>query len=490
MSSLSLFFFVFVTLTITFASPDPEIHTRAGQSRAVHTVQVRLSEDASLHSIIQKAGYSLADKDVAAFLAEFSNLNERLSSFSSIRKGTVVRLPMTHLAKAAAAPPGTRLGHSPVPRKRGKTEGRRPPELPGRRAEPALLSDKNSSKRSQTIQTIRKLVEELYGGVVLEPAGLKYFSVGQRSEISFDTTSFPMMVMSNGVVLVLDLSGVLPAEVSQIIRLVWPEYVFVSSKDGQDLRTVIDSFLVSLGYAVRPDRTLIAGGRSQIEYYADFVIFRKEDEFLEGDITVVTIISPDDREVPESLVQWFRARDIRLIQIGNAEKRPASPERAEVMDVRGGKDSRTFIENITSRIGYMSSHDTVLSLSDRKDFAYNLRADISIAAGPRTKVIEFVELSDQEIDYARKRGVDIVCVDPREDDRAVLGKLVDLLGVVHADSPETYAAYITPRNTKYRLGLPGVYMKTQKGTFFITDTELGADLLRDIVDPGLKVITY
>jgi hypothetical protein len=484
-SSVSLFFFVFITLTITFAAPDPGIRTRA-----VHTVQIRLSEDASLHSIIQKAGYSLADKDVTAFLSEFSNLNEGLRSISSIRKGTVVRLPLSHLVTVSATSPGTQQRRRPAPRKRGKHEEHRSPELPRRSAEPVLLPDQSSSRRPQTVQAIRRLVEELYGGVVMEQAGLKYFSVGQRSEISFDATSFPMMVLRNGVVLVLDPSGALPSEVRQIIRLVWPEYVFVSYKDGQNLRTVIDSLLVSLGYVVRRDRTIIAGGSSQIEYRADFVIFRKDDDLLSGDITVVTIISPYEREVPESLVQWFRTRDIRLIQLGNEEQRPAGAERAEVTDVRGGTDSRVFIEKITSRIGYPLSHDTVLNLSDRKEFSYNLRADISFDAGPRTKVIEFTDLSDQEIAYARKRGIDIVCMDPREDDRAVLGKLIDLLGVFHTDDPDAHAAYITPRNAKYRLSLPGVYLKTRQGTFFITDTELGAGLLRDIVDPGLRVITY
>jgi len=489
-SSLSLFFFVFITLTITFAVPDAGSYTQTGQKRSVQIISVRLSEDASLHSIIQKAGYSLADKDVAGFLTEFSGLNEGLRSISSIKKGTDVRIPLSHLVKLVAAPPGTKQRRRFAPRKRGNNEVPAVPKFPLTSTEPVLLPDQSSSRRSQVVRTIRSLAEQLYGRAVMEQDGLKYFAVGQRSEISFDAASFPMMVLNNGVVLVLDPSGALPAEVRQIIRLVWPEYLFVSYKDGQDLRTVLDSLLVSLGYVVGRGRTLIAGGTSRIEYNSDFVIFRKEDDLLEGDITVVTLIGPHDREAPESLVQWFRARDIRLIQLGDGESGSVRSERAKVINVNGRADKRTFIENITSSIGFKLSHDTVVSLSDRKDFTYNLRADISIATGPRTKVIEFAEMSAQEIDYARKWGVDVICMDPRDDDRAVLGKLIDLLGVVHVDSPDTYSAYITPRKTRYRLVLPGVYVKTRQGTFFITDTELGADLLRDIVDPGLTVITY
>ncbi|MBA4371292.1 MAG: hypothetical protein C0402_00340 [Thermodesulfovibrio sp.] len=487
MSSVALFFFIFVTLTVTFAATDSAVRSRRNQTSPAHSLQVRLADDTSLHQLIQKAGYSLADKDVAVFLAEFSTLNEGLKSISSIKKGTVVRLPLSHLAKDTTAPARPQKSRRPATQKKKAPD---PVEIPRRNTEPVMLPEHSSARRPQTIQAIRRLVEELYGVVVMEQAGLKYFSVGQRSEISFDTTSFPLMVLSNGVVLVLDPSAALPAEIRQMIRMVWPEYVFASYREGQDLRTVIDNLLVSLGYTVSRDRTLVAGGHSQIEYHADFVIFRKEDELLEGDLTAVTFISPQDRELPESLVQWFRARDIRLIQLATAEKGSAGRAKAEVAELRGLTDSRAFVESIITRLGYIPSRDVVLSLSDRKDFTYKLRADISFASGPRTKVVEFADLSEQEIAFARKRGIDIICIDVREDDQAVLKKLIDLLGVAHIDTPESSAAYITPRNAKYRLALQGVYLKTQKGTFFITDSELETELLRDIVDPGLKVITY
>ncbi len=482
-SSFSLFFFAFASLTVTYAASSP-------RSRGVQTIRVLLKEDSSLNSIIQKAGYSLADRDVAAFLAEFTRLNEGLRSISSIRQGTEVKLPLSFLVKLSETQSGTRKKRRVPQPKRGGAGIPGFSGLPRTRPEPAVSPDQSSERRSQTVRAIRSLVEQLSGRAVMEPGGLKYFAVGQRTEISFDTTSFPMMALSNGAVLVLDPSGALPDEVREIIRLVWPEYVFVSYREGQDLRTVIDRLLVSLGYVVRRDRTLIAGGDSSIQYRADFVIFRKEDDLLEGEIMVVTVIGPHERAVPESLVRWFGSRDIRLIQLDEAGPLPAASGRAEVMDAGGSADSSRLVEKIVSALGYTFKRDAVLSLSDRKDFTYKLRADISIAAGARAKVIEFAELSAQEIAYARKRGVDVVCVDFRDDDRAVLRKLVDLLGLPHTDSPDASAPVITPRNTRYRLILPGVYLKTRQGAFFITDTGLDAALLRDVVDPAITVITY
>lgn len=488
-TTVSLFFFVFITLTITFAAQDP-LPPRGGQSSQGRNLQVRLSEDTSLHQLIQKNGYALADKDVAAFLAEFSKLNEGLRSISSIKKGTVVRLPLSQLVRDTAAPVRPEQRKRVSGQKGRNSQESKPAAAPRRREEPVLLPEPGLARRSQAVQVIRRLVEELYGLVALEQTGLRYFSVGQRSEISFDSTAFPLMVLKNGIVLVLDPTDSLPVEIRQLIRLVWPEYVFVSYRDGQDLRTVIDELLVALGYTVRRDTTLIAGGHSQIEYRADFVIFKKEDDLLEGDLVAVSLIGPHEREVPASLVHWFRARDIRLIQLGQASASPGSLKGAEVRGAISGKDTRSILESIISGLGYSPARDTVLHLSDRREFKFNLRADISFTEGKRTKVIEFAELSAQEIAFARKNGVDVICVDEHAELRSVLRQMVDLLGIPHADTPEFYSDQITPRNVRYRLALQGIYVKTPKGSFFITDSGLGSALLRDVAAPDLTVITY
>ncbi len=452
------------------------------------TAKVIVRADSSLQRVIQNAGYKLSDKDIAGFLREFMDLNEGVRSISRIRKGTVLLLPLSKLEKkqagkrSAVREPIHQSVRPAAPAEPAVTEQRErvsPPEF----AAPGL-------PRKSVLANIRTVLDELYGGVTTESGGLKFFSVGERSEISFDTSDFPMMVMNGGGVLVVDATGLLPDEIKQIIRSVWPEYTFVSYHDGSDLRKVVENLLVSLGYSVQRDATLIAGGRSKIEYRADFVIVRKGSDLMDGDIMALSIVKPREAEVPSALLRWLGERDIRIIQLHEANERTGGPGAAEVADDRAVSDVRAFIETLAGQLGYAVRRDVPIELSDRREYHYTLHADLSIEAGRRIKVIEFAPMSEPEIGFAHGQGVDIISLNLLEDTGSAAGRLADLLGVIHTDDAARYSPYITPRRSRYRLYLPGLFLRTVRGSFLVTDTELAPDLLREIVDPSVKVITY
>ena len=79
--------------------------TIINKSARENVLSVRLKSDISLYELITKSGYNIADEDVAAFLAEFTRLNEDIKSISSIKKGTTIKLPLQKLKKAGKVSP-------------------------------------------------------------------------------------------------------------------------------------------------------------------------------------------------------------------------------------------------------------------------------------------------------------------------------------------------------------------------------------------------
>jgi hypothetical protein len=65
-----------------------------------------------------------------------------------------------------------------------------------------------------------------------------------------------------------------------------------------------------------------------------------------------------------------------------------------------------------------------------------------------------------------------------------------LLSLNRSDTPKTNAPYLTPKGSRYRLLLPGNVVRTPKGQFFMTGSELDSDLLKKVVADGVTVIQF
>ena len=136
------------------------------------------------------------------------------------------------------------------------------------------------------------------------------------------------------------------------------------------------------------------------------------------------------------------------------------------------------------------STNEIINLSDRKEYSYQLKADLSLTLGKRTKVIEFAELAPEEITYAKRRGVDISCVYPGEARQVIIRNLLALLSQRFIDSPAATSSSITPRGSKYSLLAPGILINSRKGPIFMTDSELASEFIRTIVNDHVSIVRY
>ncbi len=444
-------------------------------------LSVKLRNDVSLQELIARSGYTIADEDVASFLAEFAVLNEEIKSISSIRRGTTVKLPLQHLKKAVSelAISGETPGLQAVKRKIVRKKEQRRQDA----------AEEQFSKE-MLLKNIRRLTNYFYGSAAVETEGFKLFSVNDKTEISLDTSYFPVVDLNRERILIVDYSGILPEDIKDIVELAWPEYRVVSFKSPASFRHVVGSLLESMGYNLSDGATMVTGGRTRIEYHADFLAVDKTGDIMESKIWIVGIVDKTGYATPDSLVDWFRTHDINLIELSNQETEKKYSGGADVLSLDSGRNAQEFTESVLSFLGYKYSSNTSHSLSDRKEFTYNLKADLSINLGYRTKVIEFTDLSDYEINFAAKKGIDIACIKPMEERRTILRKIFSLLSLNFRGSAASVSSAVTPGGVKYRLLSPGFFVHSIRGPLFFTDTELEPALLRDIIRNDISVISF
>ena len=441
----------------------------------------KLQKNISLDDLIVSSGYSISDEDVVVFMTDFLNLNPSVKSISTLKKGMLVRVPLKHLKKVSAARPVFREKEELGALKR------------------TIMTKKERSKAEQepvrvdravVLNNVRELFTLLGEQVTIDQEGFKLFQISEKSELSFDTGLFPVVDLHNEHILIIDYTGSFPDEMKNLIEVSWPEYRVVHAKGRFGFGSIVPALLHESGYAFSEDGKMVSGGGSQIEYHADYLVYGKNGAMMENDISLISILDKNELQTPGELVAWFGKRDIRVIELSEYKKRQMDRRSADFIALDTGMGGREFTEKILTLWGYPYNQNTRLSLSPRKEITYALTADISIALGRSKKVIDFSEISDLEIQAVQKLGLDIVRIEPFEQKKGILKKIMSLLSLNRSDTPKTNAPYLTPKGSRYRLLLPGNVVRTPKGQFFMTGSELDGELLKKVVTDGVTVIQF
>ncbi|UCE78620.1 MAG: hypothetical protein JSV13_08920 [Nitrospiraceae bacterium] len=464
-----------------------ESESRGSDDKAY--LRVRIKRDISLDELITNVGYDIDDDSITLFLEDFARENEQLKSLSKLRKGVVVKLPLRYLKRKTTLMESLAQIPEDVKRKR-KTP--KTPGVPVKKAKktPVTIRKTPALNREVVLRNVRMLADFFDDRMAVKDEGFKIFQINERSEVSLDTTFFPLLQVNDKRILVIDYLGILPHEVRNMVELAWPEYRIVSNGGKDDLKHIVGRILDALGYRVSKNKRILIGGKTQIEYLSDFLVYPEDKDILEDDLFIISVIESKHYASPEILVDLLDGKGIRLLEMYKDKDTHEYRANTSITHIEPGQSPREFTETVLSLLGYHYTKDTVMNISKRKEFRYTLTADLSISSGGRKKIVEFIELSPYELEYAKKMGFDIAMIELKDDRRDIIKKIINLFSLHHRSSPRANARSVTPPNVKYRLLPNGFFVNSIKGPVFFMDTVFRPDLIQQIVDDKHTYITF
>lgn len=452
---------LFISIFLFFSYAEASVKKRSDKN----ILTIKTAKSTSLSDLITSSGHDIDGKDVSFFLKDFIPLNRDIKNLSMISKGTIVKLPLKNLkAKGRKI-----ISH----RKVSGLEPQKEPQLGYQIEEDAMI-----------LKNMKILLDSLAEGTSIKSEGIKIFSVNNNgSELSFDSSFFPLIELADNSVIMLDYKGILPGEIKDIVEVSWPEYKIVSNHGIKDIKNIISLLLDFIGYSSFSDCKVILGGRTKIEFFADLVIIKKSDDILNGELIMISIIRPNEYSTPDKFKDWATNRKVKIIELFLREP-PLSQGMAEVVYMPE-KEVDKFSERFLTLLGYEFKRGDYLRLSDREEYKFNIRVALTITSGNRIKAIDFSEISEPAIRYAKKRGFDMIGIGQREGRSEVVRKIMGLLSINYNDKPEATSSYITPKGVKYRLIAPGILVESKNGLLFLPDpdayTEFSSPLFNDAI---------
>jgi hypothetical protein len=465
---------------------------------------IKTSQETSLADLITSSGYSLDDKDIEEFLKDFVGLNKDLKGFNVIPKGTLVKLPLGKLA-ASGSKPALR-GEREATKGKGEEPSRKQQEKEVRtRYKERKMEEPRREQREKEVRphykerkmdaalvlkNMRTLLFALTDVRAVTSDGVRVLSSSGNTEISLDTSSFPLMKLADERVILLDYRGILPEEVKDIIELSWPEYRVFSNHGNRDLKGSVSDLLDTLGYTSYRNGRITVGGIPRVDILPDIVTTRVSSDLMDTEIIAVNIVKRDEFGVPPEMSEWLRGKGVRIIELFQSNS-PLSRPRAKTVSL-SDLDVRTFSERFLNLLGFSVMKGDSLRISDRKEYALRIRTDMTVKLKNQkgTKAIRFSETPEAYLAYAKKHGVALLSLDQHAGKDEVLRKMMDFFSLEYLERPERTTAYITPRKTKYRISMPGFLVKSRKGPFFFTATAIDKDLYRFLMNERVTLVQF
>lgn len=423
-------------------------------------ISIKAQKDISLSDLIMSSGFEIEDDKVVHFLENFSRLNENIKSLRLIPKGKIIRLPLKYLKFSARVIKGERRVTKPKVSK---------------------VSDKEIELLTHNI---KKLFEYIGESISVRTGNIIVFPVTEKATLSVDTDYLPLFEVSGYRLILLDIKKSLPREVRDIIEVYWPEYTVVS---GRDIKGIINQVLDTIDYICLDDGRLIIGDDLLAEIKPDCILVRKDKDIIDSDIIILGITKNGESGFPESLLMWAKDIGINIVDL-SMEEQPRRRKEAKLFVLPEQK--KEFIPAILSHLGYKVRKNVGLSITDEKDYRFNLMADIAFESGRKTKIIDLSGLPQSALGILKKHGIDIISIDIKDDSRNIIEEILNFLSLPMENHPERVSEIITPKKVKYRVKTKGILVRSETKDNLLFSDYHNAELLRSLIDEKISLIKY
>ncbi len=328
-------------------------------------------------------------------------------------------------------------------------------------------------------------------GESLASFGTFSFPTPDGSSILLDGSDFPLLRLSSGRSLILDLEGRLGAEESNRIEQSWEGYRVIPVQREGNLRRLMGSILAESGfYRLSLDAPLTIGRAGEVSITPDFLVVKSPDDALRGSLYLVSVHDDPDHSLPVQLRDLAGEHRIKVIEIfpAGGEVRAAEPPRGEYWSP-GRKftasDPRLLLGEIAPSLGMTVVEEPSLFLAPELRPLLRDRRAVLLSREGRLCLVTFGTGADPCRDGTART---VSCLHGSGlPFPALLGEVLRSLGVPHR-GPNL--EFFLP-GQRFTLTVPGFYVEDTDGRpVLVTGKDLGGHLSSLMTESGVNVLTW
>ena len=413
---------------------------------------------------VVKDRFKIPDKDLHnEYLEMLKKLNPEIRNLNSIYPGQKIKLPI----------------YSPQVIKRAiKTDKPVQPEV--------LMQRKAIRNTGRQLGRIFTRIGEDW-----VQTGEHFIPLKAGGQINLKAPSYPIINLSSGIRIIVDLFNDLPKKMAGLIASNWDNYRIVHLGKDYDLRKALNRILPLCGYdkVYLSGEPLDLGGEIKLRITADWMI-RQTDESTENGQKLIMITLIDDRSAgtPVGIKGFLDSLGVRVLDFpSSGESINESNNGAEAYRPA---DTPGLIGMILDLTGNRYSEKVEIPIFQRKikDFNLIIKADFFLNLDGKDRIIDLGGLDSEIVSLLEEHQFMVLSLRGEKDPAIILKKVFGFIGVQFDSSPHSFMAADRDETRNIRLTIPGIIFKDKGGQAFIaTRLILPREIERFLSRKGYRV---
>jgi hypothetical protein len=435
-------------------------------------VLYRVQEGDSLSRIILEE-MKVDPADVVAAVKLLRQLNPGIEDLNRLDAGRILNLP----------PDPARSSRPLMPAPQAAPE----PPSAARLADKVILEMtlKEPPPEDQGLLGLIRPVIGRMGGTVTS-RGHYYIPLKEGAQVTLDCALIPVVELSDGATLLLDLGNRLSEDLKALIRASWTNYGFVPAAELGDglaaLKGIVDR---SRSYTmVKAETPLILSRLPEITLLPDWIIAAKGPA-KDGKTyrQALHVLADGESPLPSEVRLFLEKLGGSFTQIAKgheapAPSGPAAPEAPAVTDLRGLKGI-ALAEALLRTLGKAPVRNTAIVIFDQARDGFNLSvtADLLLTREGKRFIIQTKRLPDEFIRILKERETELIPLGEADAGRAAIETLLRGVGYSVASGHHAFRFPEGGGRPRLTIAFPALRVTAGAETLYLVDFDLTSDTL-------------
>jgi hypothetical protein len=448
----------------------------------------------------------LDKKDFPELFNMLKSLNPTLQNLSEIEPGDILIIPLRILPNTGLPSVPRSTADRIVPPESPKEpnleghlvrEEEQPTELPTKvPPEVTPISEPARKTMTQDITSISHQLAEIFTQMGEEwvQKGQHFIPIRSGGEVNLKADSYPIINLSNGNRVIVDLKQDLPEKMSHLITSSWKNYRIVSLTETDDLRSALGKILSVCDYKkiYREGEPFETGKDISVRITADWIV--KPNIGLPDEsekVIVITLIDDPSSGTPQEIKKYLKSLGILVIDYPGA-KDTAGEDNTKVILLRAGQDKVSLIEMLLnlSDQSFSKKMEIPIYRSQKTDFDLIIKADFLFNKGGKEYIIDLTGLGTDIISLLRQHQFSVLSIPDEKDPSLILPMVLDFMGVETSSGPYPFWTADRDEQKNIRITILGTRFRDHKGqNIFATSLELPEDIINFLSSKGYTILS-
>jgi hypothetical protein len=321
--------------------------------------------------------------------------------------------------------------------------------------------------------------------------GEHFFPLRASSQLKLNAATYPIIDLSNGKKILVDLYNDLPEKMENLITSNWSDYTVIHLDGKDDLKTAFGRVVQVCGYKkiYGAGEPFVSDGETPVRITADRIIEQDQASSSTKRISVINFLDDNNFRTPESLRRYLELSGIKIIDYpSRPETEKTVNENLDLLDATDNLNS--FIKTLLDATGqiYKTNVELPVYQNERTDINLAIKADFSIQAEGKDHIIDLSGLGKEIINVLQEHQMMVYSIPGKRKSSEIMQGLLEFLGLKHDAGAHQFSSANTPDSHNISIAIEGITFKDANGKeVFATSLKLSPDLIRVLNAKGYRV---